>query len=241
MDVPRYQKKRGDVKIIQGAIMPPHLVWKEVYRFDKDLFEDLFGERRHWVEWWRAHMNEPWLKEHPLRHLISEFPERCCPWLLFGDDSQTTKRVGRTMELLLWFSPVSRDRTTRARLPVFMKDNGECTARAMEMQLTKAAVWSWKQAELNIHPRCSEDGKQLPKYFAAHAGTPLIPDEPLYLVPSRAHVQFRPVIISILFLISWIKRLQVGLVERPSGLQRLHRRLEVQKRSLGLLAALCRQ
>ena len=182
INVPRLVKKTGLIKKSTAYLVPPHRVWSEVHKF-KNQFRALFGSPDDWEHFWQAHAEERWMTDHPHRALIQSKPRQCCPWLLYGDDAQTSKRVGRTCGVLLWFSPLSEIRGMDGMVPLCVVDNDEPTIQAINNELYRGVVWSFRHAALNINPVNFVDRSlPLPKDMELLAGKSLTKDEDLHLV-----------------------------------------------------------
>ena len=182
VEVARMNKRTGTVGVSTSYILPPHRIWGELYKTPA-IFHTLFGDRNDWEQFWQAHMEERWVQEHSQFALIRDRPHSCCPFIIFGDDAQTSKRVGRTAHMLLWFSPMAKVRGTEGHMPIFICDNDDPCIDVLMNQLQHAAVWSFRHASINFNPYCTLESKPLNADMRSIAGTPIIPGtEPLFLV-----------------------------------------------------------
>ncbi len=226
IQVPKLVKKTGKVRVTTACIIPAHRVLAEVHKLGPVVFTEMFGERKDWARYWHAHRDEIWLKEHVHYEEIRRNPTAWCPYLIFGDDAQTSKRVGRTCRLLMWFSPVTKIRSFHSHVPLLIVDNDEATIDGMVHRLHRAAVWSFKFAGRNLNPFLNEDNAQLPEDLARLSGQPLVDGEPVFLVHSggciagRSHDPLRPS----------LQPSEVGQVLHPDGFQWTNGRLEMEAR-----------
>jgi len=78
--------------------------------------------------------------------------------LVFGDDAQTSKRVGQNVKLLLWYSPVAQARKSDERLiPLYLVPTTEVAFLAICKYLNRAVVWSFNAAAANVQPYWTEE------------------------------------------------------------------------------------
>ena len=188
IEVPRYHRRSGLMKMINAALICPHDLFGALFERPK-AFVNLFGTRESWVEYWNCMREELWLKEHPDYEHILQHPERFCPFVLFGDDAQTSKRVGQNVKLMCWMSPLSIHRSSEKRLiPIYVMPTQEKNRKAIENLLDMMATWSFNAAAVNCHPhRAADPGCKLSKHRLAVAGKPICNgEEPTYLTYSGA-------------------------------------------------------
>ena len=101
---------------------------------------------------------------------------------MFGDDAQTSKRVGRTCRLHLIFNPVAEIRSVDRHIPFIILDNDEAFIGAMIFRLLRAVVWSFKYASMNLNSFLTGDNDVLPLDLQPLTGKPLMSSDPVYLV-----------------------------------------------------------
>ena len=172
-----------------AAAINPHDLFGALHPRQR-AFTHIFGTRESWAEYWGCVQNEPWFIAHPAREHILREPWCHCPYLVFGDDAQTSKRVGNNVKILVWYSTMSIERKTELRLlPIYMTPTTEKNRAAVERRLSQQAVWSFTAASRNIHPSspAAEDEGPLSKGRLAKSGKPICGgDIPTYLTFSGA-------------------------------------------------------
>ena len=186
VDVPIYNKRISKVRIVTAHVALPHLLWAALRNTSPAYFHALLGQRSMWELFWKCHKEEPWYKDHPHKDILDGSPSLCCPFLIFGDDAQTSKRVGRTVRLLEWYSPVAEIRSHLSQFPLLMVDNDQPSAPSIIHAIEEACVWSFNRAGRNIHPTLTEKRAALTPHLAESAGKPIMDDPPMFLVPLGA-------------------------------------------------------
>ena len=183
VDVIRHQKATGAVTMTKGAIILPHRVFAEISKMPVK-FVEMFGRREQWAAYWQAHAGEEWFLRHPHRSFILDNIDKCCPFIYYGDDAQTSKRVGRTCRMSAWFSPMAEDRSGFSKIPLLFADNDERHIKAQLRFLNEAAIWSFKLAARNVNAAFDHQNGALPAWLQGFVGQPLVDGQPAYLVTS---------------------------------------------------------
>ncbi len=180
-DTVRYHKQSGKSKLVTGAIICPHDILGALHRHSRLLYYVL-GARDQWVAFWKANAQETWFVEHPDRAAMERSPWLYAPFLIFGDDAQTCKRVGSNVKLLCWFSPVSEARESFHRLlPIYMCPTKERNTLAIQRRAEVSAVWSFEAAARNKNPQVSDLGGPLCAERERVAGNDICEDTPVFL------------------------------------------------------------
>jgi len=156
--VPKMDKQTGKVKIHEAAIILPSDLFGFLHK-DPARFRKVFGTPDQWALYWCTVRGERWFQLHPDKDRIQARPHEHCPHLIFGDDAQTSKRVGNNVKLLMWFSPFSESRLSADRmLPVYLVPTREKTFIGITNLLEHAAVWSFNAASTNKQPVSDQNG-----------------------------------------------------------------------------------
>ena len=143
----------GKTKDNIAYVICPHEVFKTLFDAGPELFFDRLGTPDQWEEYWLLHKCETWFLEHLLRDQILAAPRSFCPALGHSDDAQQSKRVGKTIKLSSWCSPVAKNLDCRAsRFPIFVTSNVDPLHRSAEYRLDGAAAWSFTAAADGFHP-----------------------------------------------------------------------------------------
>ena len=118
-----------------------------------------------------ASRHEIWFLAHPKMEDILNAPRRHVPYIYHADDAQQTKRVGKTIRLSSWCSPVAIDKDPlKSRFPLFVTSNSDILHRGVERNLEDAAAWSFKAAGEGVNPLKGPGDTELPLEFRNCSG-----------------------------------------------------------------------
>lgn len=99
IEIPKLDKRSGAFQLRKANVILPVDVAAALSE-NSCRFERVFGTPTEWERWWSVHSEEPWMRDHPDGAFIKANPQSCCPYLLFGDDAQTSKRCGSNVKKL---------------------------------------------------------------------------------------------------------------------------------------------
>ena len=109
--------------------------------------------------------------------LIRVSPESYCPFVIWGDDAPTSRRVGRNVRELAFYSPFSEGDADFKRVPMAVLQNGEAMAKHTEHVVKQTIVWSCNAAMRNRHPHSGPyETQALQKTLQTLSGQPIRAD-----------------------------------------------------------------
>ena len=119
LKVPASIKQGLRVKTSLAYVVLPHEMWACLSR-RPDLRASLFGTPSQLAQWWTAHREDDWFREHPMRGFILKWPHRACPYVIHGDEAPLDKRGKRCVRVLQWSSPVAIAITLKRKMIIGM-------------------------------------------------------------------------------------------------------------------------
>ena len=169
-------KKNGGSKKAAWHVLPPHLVFSEVYHRSEAAFHDLLGcDERHSTFWKRAQIQmDAWYRNHPVASL---FHHNDCATSevkairIFGDDGVASRH--RSFHAIHWSSDFP-GKPFNSQIPFYNIDKDQLVPGKTEPQLQQVLVWSLQALLHGRHPHTDHLGMAWKDpYFAAIAGQPL--------------------------------------------------------------------
>ena len=83
-------------------------------------------------------------------------------WLLFGDDAQTSKRVGSNVKKIAWYSPMASCRhPALTHLPLFLNPTQDAARHVTERLANEVINWSFAALSADQHPTENHLGEPL--------------------------------------------------------------------------------
>ena len=168
----RFQKPTGRPVKSLAAVLLPHEVHSCLEEFPSK-YAAVFGVEDDWERFWALVRNQRWLREHPMRHVVSSMPRQCVPFVLHNDDAPVSRRVGRSIRATNLIGPLGQGGSSmESIIPLAVTVNDEVFAKAMEETVDSAITWSCIAASENRNPSSHPvPGAKLDRVREAKAGT----------------------------------------------------------------------
>ncbi len=171
ISVQRFVKTTGKAATTEAAIACPHLLVGEISKTRR--FNQIFGTPDHWGLFWYHIRNELWYLQHPQRAEITADPRSHNPYVIHGDDAPVSRRVGRNIRVLSWYSPFGEGQTLEKKMPCGIIANDQALKQYTEYKVKEAIAWSANAGAIGVHPSAPPPGQTLTKALQAKAGQPI--------------------------------------------------------------------
>lgn len=140
------------------------------------MFYKIMGTPAEWDQFWSMVQDGSWFWFHPHADYIRQFPERSCPYVLYGNDSGVNKKQARGMRLLSFYSPLSFIQAAGTKNPICTNPTPTHSklTKDMERCMNTQVVWSGNALTLNEHPAADAVGNTFEnKKLRKVASTPI--------------------------------------------------------------------
>ena len=151
---------------VQWSLLLPHEFFGILFEKDAVLFSNIFGCKGH-VDFWdhAFRIDDPWMREHPLRHRIAEDPRLVCAYRIFGDEAGLNKNGDRPLTVLQWHGD-GQDRASHSswnrQIPVFLAPLHVCIEGITIPALQEVAAWSFNCLAMGKWPEFDHTGEPFP-------------------------------------------------------------------------------